>query len=122
MQQRNPWGDTSAGPGGPADEDWPAVAAASRRVVQEAEDAGVWVFGGGIQRQRASVVSPEGTVTPGPFFFIFPFSARRSRPNLDPFPLWLAPFPRSSPSPDPFPLRLAPFPVQPQSRPFPVTV
>ena len=45
------------------------------------------------------------TVTPGPFFFIFPFSARRSRPNLDPFPL-----------------RLAPFPVQPQSRPFPVTV
>ena len=49
------------------DEDWPAVAAASHRVVQEAEDAGVWVFGGGIERQRASVVSPEGTVTPGPF-------------------------------------------------------
>ena len=47
------------------DEGWPTVAAASRRVVDEARRAGVWIFGGGVRRQRASVVGPEGTVTCG---------------------------------------------------------
>jgi hypothetical protein len=45
----------------------PAVADASHKVVREARDAGVWVFGGGVQRQRASVVATDGTVTDGPY-------------------------------------------------------
>lgn len=36
-------------------------------VVREAQDAGVWVFGGGLESQRASVVAVDGTVTDGPF-------------------------------------------------------
>lgn len=48
------------------DEDMPQVSAASHAVVQEAKDAGVWVFGGGLLRQRASLVDPDGTVTDGP--------------------------------------------------------
>ena len=49
------------------DEDWPDVGKASHAVVQEAVKAGVWVFGGGLQRQRASVVATDGTVTDGPY-------------------------------------------------------
>ena len=49
------------------DEDWPAVGKASHAVVQEAVDAGVWVFGAGLQRQRASVVGTDGIVTDGPY-------------------------------------------------------
>ena len=48
-------------------EDWPAVGKASHAVVQEAIDAGVWVYGGGVQRQRASVVGTDGTVADGPY-------------------------------------------------------
>ena len=47
-----------------ADEDFPAVGAATRAVAQEAKDAGVWVFGGGINAQVPSVmVRGDGTVT-----------------------------------------------------------
>ena len=49
------------------DEEWPAVGKASHAVVQEAIDAGVWVFGAGLERQRASVVATDGTVTDGPY-------------------------------------------------------
>ena len=49
------------------DEDWPAVGKASHAVVQEAVDAGVWVFGAGLERQRASIVATDGTVTDGPY-------------------------------------------------------
>ena len=49
------------------DEDMPAVTDASLAVVREAIDAGVWVFGGGLERQRASVVATDGTVTDGPY-------------------------------------------------------
>jgi hypothetical protein len=49
------------------DEDWPAVGKASHEVVQEAIDAGVWVFGAGLESQRASVVATDGTVTDGPY-------------------------------------------------------
>ena len=49
-----------------AEQDLPAVSAASREVVQAAKDAGVWIFGGGLQRQRGSVVQPDGTVADGP--------------------------------------------------------
>ncbi|WP_327112524.1 YciI family protein [Streptomyces sp. NBC_01341] len=44
-----------------------AVAEASHAVVREARDAGVWVFGGGLERQRASVVATDGAVADGPF-------------------------------------------------------
>ena len=48
-------------------EDLPDVGKAAHAVVQEAVDAGVWVFGGGLERQRASVVATDGTVTDGPY-------------------------------------------------------
>jgi hypothetical protein len=50
-----------------AEEDFPAVGKASRKVVQEAKDAGVWIWGGGLQRQQASIVATDGTVTDGPY-------------------------------------------------------
>ena len=49
------------------DEDWADVGKASHAVVQEAVNAGVWVFGAGLERQRASVVATDGTVTEGPY-------------------------------------------------------
>ena len=49
------------------DEEMLAVAKASHEVVQEALNAGVWVFGGGLETQKASVVATDGTVTEGPY-------------------------------------------------------
>jgi hypothetical protein len=49
------------------DEDIPAVANASLAVVQEAINAGVWVFGGGLENQKASIVATDRTVTDGPY-------------------------------------------------------
>jgi hypothetical protein len=49
------------------DEDWADVGKAAHAVVQEAVNAGVWVFGTGVERQRASVVATDGTVTDGPY-------------------------------------------------------
>ncbi len=49
------------------DEDLPAVGEAAHRVVKEAQDAGVWVFGGGLHSQRASVVGTDGVVNDGPY-------------------------------------------------------
>jgi hypothetical protein len=43
------------------------VSRASHAVVDEAKAAGVWVFGGGLVTQRASVVATDGTVTEGPY-------------------------------------------------------
>jgi hypothetical protein len=48
------------------DEDGPAVGKAAHEVVQEAVNAGVWVFGAGLESQKASVVATDGTVTDGP--------------------------------------------------------
>jgi hypothetical protein len=49
------------------EEDLPAVAEAANAVAQEAIDAGVWVFGGGLHsHEQVSVVSTDGTVTDGP--------------------------------------------------------
>jgi hypothetical protein len=48
-------------------EEMPAVGKAAHAVVQEAVDAGVWVFGGGLERQRASVVASDRMVTDGPY-------------------------------------------------------
>jgi hypothetical protein len=49
------------------DEDMPAVGKAAHEVVQEAMDAGVWIFGGGLENQKATVVSTDGTVSGGPY-------------------------------------------------------
>jgi hypothetical protein len=49
------------------EEDLPDVDKAAHAVVQEAQDAGVWVFGSGLESQRAIVVAADGTVTDGPY-------------------------------------------------------
>ena len=49
-------------------EELPAVADAAHAVVQEAKDAGVWVFGGGIDESVAPVlVDAAGAVTTGTY-------------------------------------------------------
>jgi hypothetical protein len=49
------------------EEELPDVAEAAHKVVEEAKNAGVWVFGGGVETQRASIVATDGTVTDGPY-------------------------------------------------------
>ncbi|HEY6566649.1 MAG TPA: YciI family protein [Actinomycetota bacterium] len=49
------------------EEDLAEVSKAAIEVVQEARDAGVWVFGGGLESQQASVVATDGAVTDGPY-------------------------------------------------------
>ena len=49
------------------DEDLPDVDKAAHEVVQAAKDAGAWVFGGGIESQRSSVVAIDGTIIDGPY-------------------------------------------------------
>jgi hypothetical protein len=49
------------------DEEGPAVGKASHAVVQEAANAGVWVFGAGMESKKASVVGTDGTVTDGTY-------------------------------------------------------
>jgi hypothetical protein len=48
------------------EQEMPDVAKAAHAVCQEAIDAGVYVFAGGLQDQPASVVATDGTVTDGP--------------------------------------------------------
>ena len=48
-------------------EEMPEVGKAVVEVVKEAQDAGVWVYGAGLERQRAKVVARDGTITDGPF-------------------------------------------------------
>ena len=36
-------------------------------MIRAAQDAGVWIFGGGVERQGASIVDTDGKVTAGPF-------------------------------------------------------
>jgi hypothetical protein len=49
------------------EEELPDVAEAAHKVLREAKHAGVWVFGGGLMRQRASIVATDGTITDGPY-------------------------------------------------------
>ena len=49
------------------EEETPGVADAAHAVMDEAKKAGVWVFGGGVASQRASVVATDGTVAAGPY-------------------------------------------------------
>lgn len=48
------------------EQDWPAVGESAHVVVREAKAAGVWIFGGGVHRQRSSIVAIDGTITDGP--------------------------------------------------------
>jgi len=47
--------------------DLPAVGEAAHAVQQELVDAGAWVFCGGLERQKASVVAADRMVTDGPY-------------------------------------------------------
>lgn len=49
-------------------EDLPTVADESRAVVAAAKAAGVWIWGGGLFRQRARVVGTDGSVADGAGF------------------------------------------------------
>lgn len=49
-----------------SDHDLPAVSDAAHAVVKAAKDASVWIFGGGVETRRASIVAVDGTVTDGP--------------------------------------------------------
>lgn len=49
------------------DEDLPDVGKAAHAVAEEATNAGVFVFGAGLEKQQAKIVAPDGTVTDGPF-------------------------------------------------------
>ena len=49
------------------DGDWADVGKATHAVIQDAVNAGVFVFGAGLERQRASVVATDGLVTDGPY-------------------------------------------------------
>src|SRR5262249_49312601 len=50
-----------------AEEELPDVTKAAIAVVKEAQAAGVWVYGAGLESQRASIVATDGMVTDGPF-------------------------------------------------------
>ena len=49
------------------EEELSAVGEAAHGVVRAAQEAGVWVFGGGVESQRASIVATDGMVTDGPY-------------------------------------------------------
>jgi hypothetical protein len=48
-------------------EELPEVSRAAHEVVQQAKDAGVWIFGAGIDGQDVSVVGTDGSVTENPY-------------------------------------------------------
>ena len=49
------------------EEDMLVVGEAAHAVVRQAKGAGVWVLGGGVLSQRASIVARDGTVSDGPY-------------------------------------------------------
>jgi hypothetical protein len=49
------------------EKDLPDVEKAAHAVVQEAQDAGVWVSGGGVKGHGVSVVATDGLVTDGAY-------------------------------------------------------
>ena len=49
------------------EEDMADVGVAAHEVDFAAQDAGAWVFGGGLERQQASIVATDGTITDGPY-------------------------------------------------------
>jgi len=49
------------------DGEFDAVSEAAHRVLRAAKEAGIYVAGGGIDRQQATIVEPDGTTRPGDF-------------------------------------------------------
>jgi hypothetical protein len=49
------------------EEEMPDVAKAAHAVVKDALNAGVYLFTGGLEFQRPSIVATDGTVTEGPY-------------------------------------------------------
>src|SRR5207245_11426489 len=49
------------------EEELPDVDKAAHEVVKAAQEAGVWVFGGGLKGHEVSVVATDGMVTDGPY-------------------------------------------------------
>lgn len=49
------------------DEELPAVATAANQVCQDAVTAGVFIVGGGVAAEAASIAHPDGAVTSGPY-------------------------------------------------------
>jgi hypothetical protein len=49
------------------EEDLPEVDEAAHAVVREAQQAGVWIFGGGLEGHEVSVVATDGSVTDNPY-------------------------------------------------------
>lgn len=49
-----------------AEADLPAAGEAAHAVVRQAKAAGVWIFGGGVQRQQSTIVATDGAVAAGP--------------------------------------------------------
>lgn len=49
------------------EEDLPDASEATHKVLREAKEAGVWVFGAGLHSQQANIVATDGTVTAGPY-------------------------------------------------------
>ena len=48
------------------EKDLPAVSEATHAVVREIKQAGAWIFGAGVLRQQASIVTTDGSLTDGP--------------------------------------------------------
>src|SRR5579871_6962044 len=48
------------------DDEMAEVSRAAHAVVRDAVNAGVWVFGAGLERRQASIVTADGTVSDGP--------------------------------------------------------
>lgn len=48
------------------EQELPAVSEEAHAVVRQAKAAGVWIFGAGVVRQRAKLVSPDGSASEGP--------------------------------------------------------
>jgi len=48
-------------------EEIPEVGKAAHEVMLEAVNAGVWVFGAGLESQMASIVATDGTIMDGPY-------------------------------------------------------
>ena len=46
--------------------DMPEVGEAAHAVLRAAKEAGVWIFGGGLLRQQATIVGTDGAVIDGP--------------------------------------------------------
>lgn len=49
------------------DDELGSVGEAAHQVVRAAQDAGVWIFGGGLKSQRATIVTTDGNVVGGPY-------------------------------------------------------